>query len=211
MFYDKYGVAAALARLPAGEVTECLPYSGLLAEGLDNFPLAYEQLLRQDVIILTDVAAASLDDNMAEMVKDYVQAGGGLVVCGGPWSLGKGQYADAKLGALLPVETVGKADFRSGDAPLECAAGEGLLDPLYWLWEQPRCYVRQQVKPRPGAQVRVSCGGYPVVVTGQVGKGRVAVIALTPLGNPLPGETPWWSWRHWPQELAKILGWTAGK
>ena len=211
MFYDKYGLDAALARLPAGDVTECLPYSGLLSEGLENFPLAYDQLLRQDVIVLTDVAAASLDDNMAEMVKDYVQAGGGLVVCGGPWSLGKGQYAGSKLGALLPVETVGKGDFRTVDAPLQCAPGDALLGALDWTRDPPRCYVLQEVRPRPGAQVRVTCGQYPVVVTGQVGQGRVAVIALTPLGDPPAGERPWWRWRQWPDALAKILNWTAGK
>jgi uncharacterized membrane protein len=210
MFYDYYGVEQASAHLEQASLLECVPYGGLLSEGLQNFPMAYDDLLKQDVIVLTDVAATAIDDNSAERIKDFVEAGGGLLVFGGPWSLGKGSYQGTKLGDLLPVELLGKADFRKVRDPLRPVRKDGMLAGLPWK-DSPRCYVLQEVKPRAGAEILLQCGKYPALITWKVGRGRVAVAPLTVFDESKSGEMPWWQWPRWPSALAETLRWLAGK
>lgn len=210
MFYDRYGIDGALRRIPGASAIESVPYGGLLSEGLKDFPMSYDEMLRQDVVVLADAAATAFDDATAERLKDFVEAGGGLLVFGGPWSLGKGGYRGTKVGKLLPVETVGAGDFRLAPAALRLEKRDSVLAGLPWA-EQPRCYVIQEVKPRDGVEIWLRCGDYPAMIAGKVGKGRVAVVSLVPMGDPGANEMPWWNWPHWPEALAKCLQWLAGK
>jgi uncharacterized membrane protein len=210
MFFDYFGIDQA-AKLLDAKVIESEPYGGLLSEGLLNFPMSYDELMKLDVIVLADVSAGAIDDNTAERIKDFVEAGGGLLVFGGPWSLGKGMYAGGKIGDLLPVDIAGISDFRTVNDPVIPVGSAKLFSGMPWD-EKPRCYVIQEVKPRAGAEVLMKCGDYPAMVMWKRGRGRVAVVPLTPMGEPSEKtQTPWWSWSHWPEALSKTLILVSGK
>ncbi len=61
--------------------------------GLDRF----------DLIILSDVPRAALRDSAMQALTGFVRDGGGLLVGGGPDSLGSGAYAGTRLENLLPI------------------------------------------------------------------------------------------------------------
>ena len=51
----------------------------------------------------------------------------------------------------------------------------------------------------------LGCGGKPFLVVGDYGKGKVAVIAATPFGQPKPGQTPFWAWDGWYYLMRNVL------
>jgi uncharacterized membrane protein len=75
----------------------------------------------------------------------------------------------------------------------------------------PVCCYLHGLSPRPGAQVLITAGGKPALIVGQVGQGRVACVALTCLGSPAEGQTPFWRWPAWPLLLRDLSWWVAGE
>jgi len=47
-----------------------------------------------------------------------------------------------------------------------------------------------ELQPKPGATVALTAGDRPALVLGTHGKGRIAMLALAPLGEDIPGA--WW-------------------
>ena len=79
------------------------------------------------------------------------------------------------------------------------------------LWKQgPVLYWRHVIAPKLGSSVALYAGGEPVLVTGQVGQGRVAVFTGTALGDRKGTELPFWEWQGWPVILGDTVRW-AGK
>ena len=58
---------------------------------------------------------------------------------------------------------------------------------------------------KPGAIVHVTAGGYPAIVTGSYGKGRVGVVLCPPLGEAPDGQTPFWTWTNWAPLMTKLM------
>ena len=64
---------------------------------------------------------------------------------------------------------------------------------------------------KPGAQVLASADGTPVIVIWHYGAGKVVAVLAQPLGEPLPGQVPFWQWRDWPKLLGRIVAWAGTK
>ena len=56
-------------------------------------------------VVLDDISADALPNAVVAALRDYVNSGGGLLVVGGPNSLGAGHYFDSPIESLLPVIT----------------------------------------------------------------------------------------------------------
>ena len=67
------------------------------------------------------------------------------------------------------------------------------------------------VEPKPGATVVLKAGDRPALITGTTGKGRVAVMAVTPLGEAPTEGLVWWQWPGWENVMAKTIGWLVHK
>ena len=63
--------------------------------------------------------------------------------------------------------------------------------------------------PKSGAQVHMSAGTEPVLLTGTFGQGKVAVFTGTVLGQAAPNAQPFWTWNGWPGTLSGTLSWLA--
>jgi len=66
------------------------------------------------------------------------------------------------------------------------------------------------VKAKKGAKVILTAGGQPVLVLGRYGKGKVAVLTLSPTGEAKPGELAWWNWNGWFPLVKNIFTWLNG-
>ncbi len=173
------------------------------ARAMGSFPHRRGQLSEQDIIILAGSRVAALPAKTQTALVAWVKAGGGLLITGGPLSLDRDSYGP--LATILPVTITKSPELALAKAAvLRPAKGSG-LGKLDWS-AKPRVYwIHQGVKPKARSQVLLSAGKAPILVTGKVGKGRIAVFAGTVCGDPAAGETAFWDWPGWPKAMSMIL------
>lgn len=163
---------------------------------LSYFPSSYPELMAFDAIVLNNVPIEAVDDQTQQYLIDYVEHGGVLLVIGGHWSFGGGQYQGSKLGELLPATTKGRFDVRP--------VTDGLLLPQPEGGQGIATAWMQDVTPRPETQVTIRAGGKPFWVECKRGRGVVAVMAGLCYGEAPRGTTLFTEWSGWP-------GWLAGR
>jgi uncharacterized membrane protein len=164
---------------------------------LSYFPSSYPELMGYDLIALNNVPLECLDEQTQQYLADYVEHGGALLVIGGHWAFGGGDYKDSKLEALLPVTSRGPFDVRpiaNGTLAPAPAAGRGVSA----IW-------RQDVVPRPEAAVTVKAGAEPFWVQWKRGQGTVAVLAGLAYGEAPDQAILFNEWDGWPKWLADRL------
>jgi hypothetical protein len=170
------------------------------------FPKTPEALMGYDIVALADVDLKTFTLAQRQWLRGYVQDGGRLLLLGGPYGLGRGFWQDTDLLAdVLPV-TLEAYDLRNPAAPALLAPVSALAKCVGWK-TKAAAFWYHTVKPKPGAVVHLTAGGAPAVVTGSYGQGKVAVIALAPLGAAPKGITPFWDAPEWPRLLVTLAGW----
>jgi Ca-activated chloride channel family protein len=90
----------------SARLSEALKTQRLIVEYRDAFgsPETLLDLFAFDAIVLNNIPAARFSENQIRLIRDYVRDfGGGLVVVGGKFSFGAGQYAGTALEDALPV------------------------------------------------------------------------------------------------------------
>jgi uncharacterized membrane protein len=207
--WDTYRLGEVLPMLASADrITERWSNTG---EAI-NFPQKYEELFKYDVVVLCNVGAYGLQYEGRKVLKDFVEAGGGLVILGGSYTLGQGNMAGTYFEELLPVALGAARDVQRAVAPLPLKAGKGspAFGALPWA-QTPALYWRHAVTAKPGAATPLLAGTETALVTSTVGKGRVAVFTLTALGDKIGAETPFWQWEGWPTVLGTTVTWAAGK
>ncbi|MCG2661428.1 MAG: glutamine amidotransferase [Kiritimatiellae bacterium] len=179
-------------------------------EQMDSFPAGYEEIMATDVVVLNNVTADCLTPDDKALLKDYVQHGGGLLVFGGWYAFGGGGYAESALAELLPVESGKPFDIRRYEKGLPLTGAESTLQGVkfsgksvvFWLQEVP------QVKKE--AQVVLKAGAKPLIVVGSCGKGRVACVLTSPLGESTQDATLFCEDDQWPAVLGRLVDWLKG-
>ena len=161
--------------------------------------------------MLSDVNYKAVGDIGFEMICDYVEQGGRLLVIGGPYAFGNGEFEDTRFLDVLPVELSGPFDLKwAGKGKswnLEPARKDDPLLKGVPFDQKPKVFWRHVVTPKPGAEVVLTAGGKPVLILGKYGQGKVAVLTLSPTGIGAKGETAWWDWAGWSQLVQNIFTW----
>ena len=162
------------------------------------------------VVVLGNTAAPHLGAARLARIKEFVAAGGGLVVLGGLNAFGIGRYAGTPLGDILPVtfDPNSRLDGIPEGVPLTRATSATWL-PAVDVSAQPLVFYLQNFAPKSNAVVQLMAGNRPVVVSGTYGNGRVVAIALTVSGEPPSGKLPFWEWTAWPNLLGQMIDWAA--
>jgi len=117
---------------------------------LDGFPWDYDKLLSYDLIILGGAKREALGDTAMEMLKDYLQAGGSMLVLGGPMAYGNSRLDGTALADCLPV-TFGNQPFGLeclNNAEIKVAAQAPFLEHLDWK-AAPRVKYLHKVEVKP--------------------------------------------------------------
>ena len=148
---------------------------------LSYVPVSFEEMFENDLVVMNDVDASCLTDFGLESVREFVKAGGSLLVCGGPYAFGAGGYQDSQLADLLPV-VMGDQNFdikaAKPPAVLKTAATARVLKGTPFK-AKAYCYWFQEMKPRPEAWIELMAGDTPFLICGRYGKGKVVVVAGT--------------------------------
>lgn len=172
-------------------------------------PVSYEEAFSYDLYVLNGVNAQSLTDFGQEALRDYVAAGGALLMTGGFFSYGAGGYAGSSLAEILPVNLSDRLpDLERLDPPAPLRIGrEAQALAGVKLSGSPLCFWRHRLTPKPEAWVELGAGDKPLLICGTYGKGRVAVLASTAFGDPQAGQTGYWEDPQWPDLMARLIHW----
>ncbi len=177
---------------------------------LDEFPDAYPQLFGNDVLVLDNIHAEELGLLRRTMIKDFVEAGGGLLVFGGHFNLSAGRDHTTWLEALMPLTIRRYGDFVKDPKGLPIAPAGRAFFPDRIDWGRAPSAFCIDISPlKPGAKVLATAGGHPAIVAGGFGNGRVVVVMVNSHGDPPPGTMPYWTWPHWPRVVGACIAWLA--
>jgi uncharacterized membrane protein len=211
LYAERYRFDEALRSIPGVTVARAEHWTYRDKRGFNVAGWAKaEDLAGYDLVILSNVDLKTLTLEQRDWLRGYVVAGGSLLMTGGPYGLGRGGWQESDLiEPLLPVK-LHDYDLRPGDIPLPLALAEGGFLTEKWP-DRPVTLWLHEVEPKPGAVVQLKAGDKPALITGTAGKGRVAVLTLTPLGEMPAGGLGWWQWPGWDNLLAKTAQWLLKK
>jgi len=204
--------SSAVPRRPEGRRPgKTLLIKGLMADRYGIPPksvasVAYQlpddltKLCEFDSVVLANVDLTYSTLSQRAAVKEFVNAGGRLVVLGGIATLGNGAMAGTFLEDMLPVQLVTVREVRQCSPPaiLADAAGKPLTG-------QPAVFWRHMVQPKAGATPLAKAGDTPIAVADAFGKGRVVVFTGTVLGPGGSDATPFWATPSWQTLLGRLL------
>ncbi len=178
---------------------------------IDEFPDSYPALYASDVLIMDNLHAEDVSLLRRIMIKDYVAAGGGLLVFGGHFNLSCGTDQSTWTEAIMPVRIAGYRQFAIDEkAGFKLAPVAADFFPARIDWSQaPSAFFVDTSPLKDGAKVLLTAGGKPAIVSGTYGKGRVIVVMMNQHGAPAAGLRPYWEWRDWPQVVGSCLRWLA--
>ena len=134
-----------------------------------------------DMVVLGNVSERDLTPEQQSALRDWVNAGGTLVITGGPnWN----RLATPFFQELLPVEVTGSQTV-SGLPAFVSGSPSPSGAPA----------ILTTSRPKPGAEVRTQINGAPLIADGAKGSGRVIFMAFDPTAPPFRdwrGATPMW-------------------
>jgi uncharacterized membrane protein len=152
--------------------------------------------------------------NRLEVMRRYVEEGGGLVMVGGYMSFsgidGKARYKGTPVAEALPVNCLAEDD--RVECPEGVVAKVQLADhpvlagvPTKW----PHFLGYNRLLPKDGAQVIVTVASDPLVVAGTYGQGRSLAFASD--CAPHWGPPEFLGWEGYKKFWVNAVRWVAGK
>ena len=181
-------------------------------DGVEEFPADYQSLINYDVIILCDVNQKALGQLCLNMIKTCIKKGRGLLLTGGPYAFGNGEFTDKGFLEILPVKLTGPFDLkwagrRKSWKLKKTSSSSPVLNKLT-LSSAPDVYWMHKLIPRKNSKTILKANGLPALITGSYENGKVAVLSLSPTGcKQNKEETPWWNWSGLPKLEKNLILW----
>lgn len=175
-----------------------LEWSNAHPLGMSTFPAQYENLFTYRVMFMCNVNFKSIGYQSTEMLKDYVEHGGTLIITGGFYAYGNGAFTGTGFEKIVPFENMKPFDFTWVGKGKTLILRKKTDDPLLKgvdFSKQPQVQWYHDVKLKKGAVVLAELSnGKPGIVKYKYGKGTVIACTITPFGTP---KNPWWLWDGW--------------
>jgi hypothetical protein len=211
LYTEYYRLDRAFRAIPGVTVTRAEHWTFREGRGFDAAGWTRpEDLAGYDLVVLSNIDLRTLKLEQRDWLRGYVQAGGSLWLLGGPYGLGRGGWHESDLiEPLLPAK-LHDYDLRLADVPLPLRPAEGGMLSAGWS-EQPVTQWLHEIEPKPGATVHLKASDRPALVTAPAGKGRVALLAVAPLGEMQAGTLAWWQWPGWDGVMTKTAQWLLKK
>ncbi|HZS92126.1 MAG TPA: glutamine amidotransferase [Chloroflexota bacterium] len=190
-----------------------------------EFPFTVEELSRYTAVILSDIGANSLSihpdtfarshphPNRLAVIREYVRAGGALVMIGGYLTFqgieAKGAYRGTPIEEVLPVTLLAgddRVELPDRSRPEVVRPDHDLVRGLPHVW--PRVLGYNRLQPKDSATVLVTCNGDPFVAVGEYGRGRTLAFA----GDCGPHWAPvsFVEWDGYDVFWAQAMAWLSG-
>jgi uncharacterized membrane protein len=164
-----------------------------------------DELKTAGLFVMTNAPAPAIAPETRQLLKAHINDGMSLLIMGGLFSLGKGQYVGTELEEIAPVDVKDKWDVKKLDKALAIKPAQGVVFSSDIKWEQlPSVLFYHDVKLKEGDEVWLRAGNIPVLVVRKQGKGRTAAWLSAPLGIAPEGVLPYWQWESYPKLMAEI-------
>ncbi len=191
-----------------------------------DFPATAQALKAFDCVLLSDIGTNTLLlnpdtffrfkslPNRLEALRDYVAAGGGLIMVGGYMTFqgidAKARYHGTAVEEALPV-TISPNDDRvetpQGAAPRVVAKRHPIVAGLTGKWPSLLGYNCLSVKPE--AELVVSVGDDPLIVAGTYCRGRSVAFASD--CGPHWAPPAFVEWRGYAKLWTQMAAWAVGR
>ncbi len=171
------------------------------------FPVDYDSLLSYDIIILGNVPAEPIGLIGEEMIKDYVIAGGNLIILGGDQSFGQADFSNEEFLNILPVEVGGKYNWNKikEEGILKIASSHPIVNGIKFS-SNTYVYYSHICKPKQNSNVILKAGDRPIfVISEEKNKGKIVCILATPFGEGKKGEVPFWESNEWQNIMENMV------
>ena len=212
-FYDYYRIVDAFHLTAYDMKLDTVPIQKGRSQVYVGFPETAPALFDHNVVYLCGADLTALTLRQKYMLAEYVRRGGGLIMFGGHKALDRAGLKGSLLEEIAPVVCQSGipplVEFKQG-APVLKGAKHPVTEYAEFA-QAPLCFFLHDLQAKPEAQVVLTVGGKPALVTAQVGKGRVAVIGMTCFGDPAEGQTAFWKWDYWVLLLRDLSWWVAGQ
>jgi hypothetical protein len=150
-------------------------------------PDRWQGLAAADMVLLDDVSERELSPDQQRAIRDYVVAGGTLVVTGG---VNARNLATPYWSDLLPVRVTGLRNVTS--VPLPANLGHRSSP-------TGNTFVIAAATAKPDADVRSGTADAPVIAVGRKGAGKVVFVAFD------PGSPPFKTWDGNADVFARLM------
>lgn len=144
-------------------------------------------------------------DCVVKDIIENVKEGARLVIFGGLFSLGKGEYGQSILAEYLPVKINTQWDIGKCEKPLPLhTAAPGKFTGL----EEdaaPFVFYMHNLEITKDANVLLKAGERPLLVSRKVGDGEILVFLGTSCGLREKGFMPFWEWPGWSKLATQII------
>lgn len=196
----------AVTYLPAHEISAKFP-----ADSLQSF----------DVVVISDVGANTFllppetfvhsrsAPDKTEQLRDYVEGGGSLVMVGGYMTFSgidaKARWSHTRLAEALPVQILERDDrieLPHGVTPSVVAA-HPVIEGIDTPW--PALLGLNETVAKPDAVTVLECGGHPLLVVGEYGRGRTAAFTSDLAPHWAPPE--FLAWPGYPTLWNGLIEW----
>lgn len=190
-----------------------------------SFPETAEGLAAYGTVILSDIGANTLllhpetfersipHGDRLLAIRDYVAAGGGLVMVGGYLTFsgieGKARYGGTPVEEALPITMLpgdDRVEAPAGVAPVVRAPEHPIAAGLPATW--PALLGYNRLRARPGAEVVATVGEDPLIVAGRHGAGRSVAFASD--CGPHWCPPPFVGWEGYARIWQAIARWVSG-
>lgn len=195
-----------------------LPLTRPLPKRLDTTLQQSVGLHLYDAVVLADIDPVVFDADDLMNLLAYVEAGGGLLLIGGPHSFSRAQRnwgpLREALPASIPLQTQRRSKLWNDPFPQETIPAPQPVE-----LRQPHPATRglggtlgllrhvQPLQPADGAAVLAACGDRPVAVAGAYGRGRTLMVCAYPGDEDASlFRTP-----AWDEFLRQGLAWLMGR
>ena len=208
LWWDMFQINETLAWRRGGSMQSSYLDHGQYGSSLRGFPGSASVMTQHNVILLANVDAPALGVRGRMLLEEYVKQGGSLLIFGGHFAFTAGDYRNTALERLLPCtfDAKDRQSDRAGLAIAPTEVGKKRLPAVAWEMK-PRVFYYHQVTPREGAEVWVTAGDKPLLLSWSVGKGRVACWTGSVEGDPGTDKMAFWEWGGLPPILDATLSW----
>lgn len=189
-----------------------------------QFPNTPEGLAAYDVIILSDIGANTLllhpdtwqrgrpTPNRLRLLKEWVEQGGGLAMCGGYYSFagiyGAARYRRTPVADVLPVEILpydDRIETPEGVNPEVVSPGHPIVTGLPTTW--PPLLGFNELTAKAEAQLLAKIDNYPLLTVWTFGEGRT--LAWTSDIGPHWCPEPFATWPGYARLWTQAIAWLA--
>jgi len=189
-------------------------------EAPEKFPFTMEELGQYDCVILSDIGSNTLlippatfnrsekRPNRCNLIRDYVQAGGALLMIGGYMTFsgidGKGKWHDTAVQEVLPVELLTVDDRQEhceGVTPVTVDPKHPVMQGLPGSWPDVLGYNKSKLQP--GAELVATVCGDPFLAFENFGKGRSGILSTDCAPHWAPPE--FCNWEYYDVLFKNIL------